>query len=426
MNTSAFVAQMDAISTHFNDGEHSAALQASQALQREVTLAPTLDATQLGWATFFEIRSLHALGRDHDGLDAMIRLDPARCEMAPTNYGYLHSLAAEMAARAGRAADVVEHGRRCLALRTGDDRTTCAKTMCALLWRIGRPDLNREFALHLAVAAPRDGLDFLLDNLEMSGAPDVHAEARRVLAAIPAGERDELLMRRIEGLTADHRSPPVESPDMMLVQCARAWFDAGSPADHRFVFGTRQRLPGPLARGAAVLEIDTPEQLALLEQPEMVGRHTTLLYQGERFRAFDVAAARQVGERLRASPCRRVCLLVATIGRGALRELADLLLAGQAAGSMSLDAFALGWYFCGDDITSDGDHVADVVGVAVRLRPRRLALLTGGWSEAVDAALAEGLAAAPALRSFDALLKDDGHTFPRLPSPRVDALLASR
>ena len=47
------------------------------------------------------------------------------------------------------------------------------------------------------------------------------------------------------------------------------------------MLGTRQRMPGPLARGAAVLEIDTPEQLALLEQPEMVGRHTTLLYQGE-------------------------------------------------------------------------------------------------------------------------------------------------
>ena len=107
-----------------------------------------------------------------------------------------------------------------------------------------------------------------------------------------------------------------------------------------------------------------------------------------------------------------MCLLVATIGRGALRELADLLLAGQAAGSMSLDAFALGWYFCGDDITSDGDHVADVVGVAVRLRPRRLALLTGGWSEAVDAALAEGLAAAPALQGP----RGDGSQMEPLPS----------
>ena len=59
MDTSDFVDQMDAISTNFQAGEHRAALQGSRALQRDVTSATPSDATQLGWATFFEVRALH-------------------------------------------------------------------------------------------------------------------------------------------------------------------------------------------------------------------------------------------------------------------------------------------------------------------------------------------------------------------------------
>ncbi len=426
MDSSDFVEQMDAISTYFKAGEHRAALQGSRALQRDVTSAAPSDATQLGWATFFEVRALHALGRDLEGLVAMARIDPARCAIEAINRAYLHSLAAEMAARAGRAADVVEHGRRCLALRTGDDRTTCARTMCHLLWQLGRGDLNREFALHLAAAAPRDGLDFLLDNLEMTGAADVHADAERVLAAVPVDERDELLDLRVAALAGGHR-PAAEAATMMIVQaCGRPWFDDGSLADRRFVFGAGARMPSTLARGAAVFEIDALEHLVSADKPELVGRHTTLVYQHERFRAFDVPAARRLGEALRRSPCRRLCLLFTTIAPGALRELADVALAGRVTGSMALDALSLGWYFCADAITDEASHVADVVDLAVRLQPRRLALLTGKWSEAVDAALAAGLAAAPDLASFDALDRDDANTYPRLPSEHVDALLRGR
>ena len=132
-------------------------------------------------------------------------------------------------------------------------------------------------------------------------------------AAVRVDERDELLDLRVAALAGGHR-PAAEAATMMIVQaCGRPWFDDGSLADRRFVFGAGARMPSTLARGAAVFEIDALEHLVSADKPELVGRHTTLVYQHERFRAFDVPAARRLVEALRRSPCRRPCLLFPTI-----------------------------------------------------------------------------------------------------------------
>jgi len=168
---------MLATSELFSAGHYAASLARAQALKDQLMAAPIVDADQLGWPVYYELRCHYELGNTDEGWK-LLHSDPFRLSQpSPKNRAWMCSVAAELAARLERPEDVVAWGEECFWLRaqTGDDssRRMCCDTVCTLLGRLDRADLNRGFAVELvrlgrehgAIQPALRGIGYLLDNL---------------------------------------------------------------------------------------------------------------------------------------------------------------------------------------------------------------------------------------------------------------------
>lgn len=142
-------------------GEHARCLELSRRVERELGADPEPDPMLLGWAWFYQLKSLFFLQRWQDAWEL---LPPKRGIVLTTkNMAYVSSLASEIAMRLGRPDDVVQWGERCMSLRRDDGDPVgvvqSAQTVCVLLGKLGRMDLGPPFARSLVEMGVRSGAD---------------------------------------------------------------------------------------------------------------------------------------------------------------------------------------------------------------------------------------------------------------------------
>ncbi len=169
--------QMQTTNELFSAGSYAQSLACAQALKDELMDQPMVDADRLGWPVYYELRCHYELGNTEQGWQ-LLHSDPFQlCQPNAKNRAWMCSVGAELAARLGRPEDVVAWGQECfwLRVRTGDDRSRrmCCDTVCTLLGRLGRADLNHGFAAELVRLGREQGsmdlalrgIGYLLDNL---------------------------------------------------------------------------------------------------------------------------------------------------------------------------------------------------------------------------------------------------------------------
>jgi ankyrin repeat protein len=142
-------------------GEHARCLELSRRVTRELHERSNPDPILLGWAWFYELKSLFFLER---WSDAWKLLPPAESiVLTAKNLAYASSLASEIAMHLGRPDDVVHWGQRCMQLRETDGdpvgEVQSAQTVCVLLKRLERSDLNAPFARRLIEVGERTGAE---------------------------------------------------------------------------------------------------------------------------------------------------------------------------------------------------------------------------------------------------------------------------
>jgi hypothetical protein len=188
-----FDTNMTQLHRDFSQAEFDTALERARRLKEEVWQARVLDAAQLGWVVFYELRCLYAMGRGAEAYALMGSKEREVAQFTRSNEGWMCSVAAELASDAGQAEEAARWGEKCFVLRYLEGDTVsaqqCCATVCVLLRRMDRPDLNAPFAAEM-VRAGREadalhtslaGLDFLLDNAAHSQSAHARGE---VLAAV--------------------------------------------------------------------------------------------------------------------------------------------------------------------------------------------------------------------------------------------------
>ena len=229
-------------------------------------------------------------------------------------------------------------------------------------------------------------------------------------------------------------SPPEpEAPRAELVELRRTlireghlqrpFFDFRSAADQRLT----------TYEGMLPLEVDTPEGLARTQDHPFATGADFVVYQnwgpiirdpqgrpGRTFLWLAEERARELAEHLRGGPTTKLWLVVTMFGPGALRAFADALGPGQ------LEMLGLLWYFSGDDFTDEVENAADVAYLTRTLGLRRLSILTAAWSDACEHRLADALEGYEDLEALGVHEKDDGATWPRIATPRLQALCRPR
>lgn len=177
------------IDDEFNQGDHQRALRVAQELKAELLQDRPADPMLLGWARFYEYRSLYELGEHRRAYELLTSKEPRGWALSQKNAAYMFSVGAELAMHLGEPEAVVRWGGRCLNLRLVDgdpvSAAQCAQTVCVLLARLERDDLNAHFAQHL-VELGRD-----------SGAQRATIAGVRALADNVARSRDRELGRRL-------------------------------------------------------------------------------------------------------------------------------------------------------------------------------------------------------------------------------------
>lgn len=145
--------QLSRISERFDQGDRREALSLARRLRAEMIEDAPTDPVLLGWARFYEYRSLYELGEHRQAYELLTAEEPQRWALSTKNAAYMYSVGAELAMHLGDADEVVHWGGRCLDLRLADgDRVSaaqCAQTVCTLFGRLERDDLKVRFAEHL-------------------------------------------------------------------------------------------------------------------------------------------------------------------------------------------------------------------------------------------------------------------------------------
>ena len=184
MAVAGFDARMAAVAGAFDGGDPAEALRLARALKADLLAAAGedggVDPLQVGWARFYEVKSLHALEEWAAAHALLVSTEPVPFAVSTKNAAWMFSVGAECAERLGKVDEIGRFGERCWQARLehGDERSAfdCVMTVCTLLARAGRPDLNRSWAerllaigeKHGAERAVLGGLDRLLDNWERS------------------------------------------------------------------------------------------------------------------------------------------------------------------------------------------------------------------------------------------------------------------
>ena len=146
--------RLDRIARASKARQDGRALELARALRAEILSASTTpDPEVLGWAVYFEVRSLYQLGRHADGLALVLSSPPATFTMPAKNGAWLYAAAAEMALYAGHAHQILAFTKQALDLRLADRDRDGAALVCesafGLLTAARRPDLISRLAEHL-------------------------------------------------------------------------------------------------------------------------------------------------------------------------------------------------------------------------------------------------------------------------------------
>lgn len=141
------------ISRTFNEPDHERALELARELKRTLLATPRTDPMLLGWTRFYEFKSLYELARYQEAYELLTSNEPQSWAVSQTNAAYMFSVGSELAMHLDLPDEICRWGGRCLDLRVGaSDRMSaaqCAQTVCTLLGRLEREDLNERFATHL-------------------------------------------------------------------------------------------------------------------------------------------------------------------------------------------------------------------------------------------------------------------------------------
>ncbi|MBW2529302.1 MAG: ankyrin repeat domain-containing protein [Deltaproteobacteria bacterium] len=179
----------------FNQGDHGTALSLAQDLKAKLLESAPADPLLLGWARFYEYKSLYELGEHRRAYELLQSNEPQSWGLTQKNVAYMYSVGSELAMHLGEPAEVVHWGGLCLDLRLAEgDRVSaaqCAQTVCHLLEQLERDELNTRFAEYLLelgqeTGAQRPtivGMRRLADNVARSGGRKL---ARRLVEGLPA------------------------------------------------------------------------------------------------------------------------------------------------------------------------------------------------------------------------------------------------
>ena len=205
MDDRAFDTQMRFLFEAMEHQRFPEALALARALKVEVLAEAAPDPIQLGWARFYELKSLHG-GKDwQGGYDLVTSTETAPFAMTLKNGAWSYSVGAECAMHLGLPDEVVRLAGLCLDTRERQgDTSACfmaADTACHLLATIHREDLNDVFAL-----------DMLKRARELGSADGLVQGYRHLLANIGKSARPELIKvataqpRELHGLFGKVRS----------------------------------------------------------------------------------------------------------------------------------------------------------------------------------------------------------------------------
>jgi len=147
-------AALTRINEAFDQHQYELSLQLTRELRRGLLAGDQpCDPVDLGWVRFYELKSLHALREYQQAYDLLNRAETQTYAVPQKNAAYMFSVGSELAMHLGLAEEVVCWGEKCLETRLdADDRigaVQCANTVCVLLARMERDDLNARFARFL-------------------------------------------------------------------------------------------------------------------------------------------------------------------------------------------------------------------------------------------------------------------------------------
>lgn len=200
--------------------QYEQSLSLSRSLKRELLDSEeACDPLELGWARFYEFKSLYELGKYRQAYDLLERPEPRTYAVPQKNAAYMFSVGSELAMHLGLAQEVVCWGERCLEARldAGDriGAVQCANTVCVLLGRMERDDLNTRFAHYLIEIGKETGAErplirgyrFLAANIALSSDPLLMVEAAAGVGALTAIHDDRFSGEALEALGAIVHAP---------------------------------------------------------------------------------------------------------------------------------------------------------------------------------------------------------------------------
>lgn len=194
MTKKTFDKEIAAITEAFQDADLELCVKRAAALKKKLILEKKKDPEQVGWARYFEFRSLYALEDWKGGLKVLEDPKTRKDISNEKNDAWMHSVGAEMAMRLGRFKDIVRHSQRAVELRskTGEKESLllAADSACYLLKEAGHPELNNSFAKLLMTEgktsdipkAVNDGVQYARANVAVSG-------DKELVALIKAAEK---------------------------------------------------------------------------------------------------------------------------------------------------------------------------------------------------------------------------------------------
>ena len=196
MRSEAFDGRMQSLVEAFEGGEYRICLDEARRLKRDLLAADPVDPLQLGWARFYEFKSLYELKEHRAAYDLINSTERVPFALSSKNAAWMFSVGAELAMHLGKPEEIVRFLGLCLDNREKrDDLAGCfmaASTACTLLGMLHREDLNAPFARklvgygrkHGVADALHEGYRRLLENVEKSRAGDLIREVAEGVAEL--------------------------------------------------------------------------------------------------------------------------------------------------------------------------------------------------------------------------------------------------
>jgi len=207
MEDTLFRARMTGVAEAFDEERYAESLDAARSLKHDLIAAAQLpgslhgpeEGQQLGWARFYEVKCLFALGEWQALVDRIATPEPVGFTVGAKNAGWMFSVATEAAFHCGDLDRVEEWGERCYELRqllTDDPMSVfhCVHMVLQLLESADAPERNRVWAERMLAIGREHGaerpvisaVNWLCDHVDRTG----HAGARQTaLDARPELER---------------------------------------------------------------------------------------------------------------------------------------------------------------------------------------------------------------------------------------------